>query len=511
MRIPSLQRVRAEMSRRRLSAFFRYAWEVIEPDTPLDWNWHIDAMTDHLEAMFVDWRDARQARMANLPAIDQRIRNLIINVPPRSGKSTLLMVCYPAWMWLHVPTMKELCISGNPRNASRDSIKCRNLIESEWFQSWFSPDWYFSRDQNEKTQFANTAGGVRTATTINAKITGQDSDIQLYDDPNETSEDENSSVNRDSTNRWLDQAALSRINDPKRSLRAMIQQRTHQDDATGHLQLVMPGQWATLVIPQEFDPDIVSKSPLAWKDPRTQAGQLMFPERFDAKFSATERLRLGTYGYSAQHQQRPAPKGGSIFHGDWFPRYTSLPEMRAVWTAWDTALAVKSENDESASVTVGEGIDGFVYALRMWHGRLETPDIGKRLVEQARMLRQRYGDRYLGDFMEDSQGGMALMQFLRRDHSSLVVIPVRAVTDKVSRAHVVSPICEAGRVKLPDPNAYPATRLWVSDLLTDIQGFPRMRHDDICDAWTYALTRFLKRIKPADEQGARRGRGAGWM
>ncbi len=62
-----IQRERAERS---LAEFIRQAWHVIEPGTPYIDNWHIDLISEHLQAVN-----------------DGEIRRLIINIPPRHMKS----------------------------------------------------------------------------------------------------------------------------------------------------------------------------------------------------------------------------------------------------------------------------------------------------------------------------------------------------------------------------------------------------------------------------------------
>ncbi|MDR3708737.1 MAG: phage terminase large subunit [Capsulimonadaceae bacterium] len=484
--------------------FVRWSWDVLEPETPLQWNWHIDAICDHKEAQFFDWLAIRKALKKGETPPPMRMQNLVMNVPPGSTKSRIMMVDYPAWVWLHAPTWHGICVS-SAKLATRDSLLTRRLIESDWYQEWFQPEWGFTADQNAKLNFINTLGGQREAITPGASIVGNRGDELLMDDLNDP-DDENESAKREQINDWWDMGAGNRLNDLRYSMRSMIQQRMHHEDATGHFTQSM--EWVKVVIPMEFEPSRATKTPIGWIDPRMISGELMFPARFPASVIEQEKKRLGTYGYQGQYQQEPSPPGGSIFKESWFGSYKSLPAMKEVWTAWDTALKTKEENDESALVTIGLGEDGNLYVLRMWHGREETPDIARRLIQHAGHLRQLYGDRYRGDYIEDAPGGTALMQYLRRTSSALAVIPIRAATDKVSRAHVVSPICEAGRVLLPDPWAYAKVSGWRRDLLANLTSFPKASHDDITDAFVYAVKRFMSSMGTGK---SRRGTAGGWV
>ena len=105
--------IERELAERHLRSFVRLAWPVVEPATPFVEGWHIDAITDHLQAIS-----------------QGQIRNLLINVPPRHMKSLLVSVFWPCWEWLRWPERRWLCSSYAASLSIRDSVKCRRLIES---------------------------------------------------------------------------------------------------------------------------------------------------------------------------------------------------------------------------------------------------------------------------------------------------------------------------------------------------------------------------------------------
>ncbi len=518
----SLQRVRAERARRDLAEFSRQAWPVLEPGTPLEWNWHLDAICAHAQAALEDWREVMLTRAENavLPGSArialplQRIRNLILNVPPGTGKSRFISVFTPAWMWTGSPQWRAIFVSGNPKVALRDARYCRQLIESEWYQeSFIAPlaegmRWKIKADQRAAGWFGNTRGGQRLAFGTGASITGDRVDALFVDDPNDAAEVESLAL-REAVNEWWDLGASNRVSDLRHSVRIAIMQRLHEDDWTGHVEQ-RTGEWTKVAIAQEFEPGVIAlPSPIGWTDPRSSAGELMFPGRFPVETLRAERERLGERGYAGQHQQRPVPARGVVFRAEWFSgRYIRFPRILEVWSCWDTAIKASEENDETACVTAARGEDGNCYVLRMWHGREETPEIAKRLIAQASEFRAAFGDTYRGDYVEDKVSGSTLMQYVRREAPGLAVIPVKAEADKMARAQGVTPICEAGRVLLPDAGAYPESSGWVRDLLADLARFgPSAAHDDITDAFVYAVKRFLGTLG-GGVKGVRRG-GAG--
>ena len=112
-RLPSRDEIVAEQCRRRLSRFVREAWPIVEPATPFVHGWHLDVVAEHLEAVSA----------GELP-------RLIVNVPPRTMKSLTCGVFWPAWEWLGAPHIRWLFASYAADLSTRDSVKCRRLIES---------------------------------------------------------------------------------------------------------------------------------------------------------------------------------------------------------------------------------------------------------------------------------------------------------------------------------------------------------------------------------------------
>ena len=82
------------LAERSLYEFFRQSWHVTTPGVKLCDGWHLKAIAAHLEAVF-----------AGL------IRDLLILVPPRCGKTLLTSICFPAWAWIRRPELQFVCAS----------------------------------------------------------------------------------------------------------------------------------------------------------------------------------------------------------------------------------------------------------------------------------------------------------------------------------------------------------------------------------------------------------------
>src|SRR5438105_1968887 len=161
-----LVEIETERAVRSLREFVRQAWPIVEPSTPFVAGFHIDAIIEHLEAI-----------------TRGQIRNLIINVPPRHMKSLLVCVFWPAWEWIRYPERRWLYSSYAASLSIRDSVNCRRLIESPWYQQRWRDRFALTSDQNTKGRFDNNRSGYRLSTSVDGAATGEGGDRLVCDDP----------------------------------------------------------------------------------------------------------------------------------------------------------------------------------------------------------------------------------------------------------------------------------------------------------------------------------------
>ncbi len=149
--------LQAEKARRRLLEFVRQAWPVLEPSTSFVNGIHVEAICAHLQAI-----------------TEGGIRDLIINVPPGHAKSLLTAVFWPAWVWITRPQVRWLFASYSAELSIRDSVRCRSLIESRWYQQRWGNRYQLRSDQNQKHRFENDHTGYRIATSVGGAATGSE-------------------------------------------------------------------------------------------------------------------------------------------------------------------------------------------------------------------------------------------------------------------------------------------------------------------------------------------------
>ncbi|MEX1058761.1 MAG: hypothetical protein WED11_13600, partial [Natronospirillum sp.] len=252
--------IEREYCARSLANFVREAWHVLEPGQPYIHGWHVDAICEHLEAI-----------------TNGDLTRLLINIPPGTMKSTLTSVFWPAWEWgpKRLPHMRMIGASHEQGLAVRDTRKMRNLITSEWFRERWPIA--LTSDQNQKTFYENDATGWRQACAV-ASMTGKRGDRVVWDDPHSV-EAALSIAHRETALRVFQETLPTRLNNPDSSAIVIVMQRLHESDVSGFI-LEDDYGYDHLCLPMEFEPERRCTTSLGFTDPRTEDGELLFPERF---------------------------------------------------------------------------------------------------------------------------------------------------------------------------------------------------------------------------------------
>lgn len=474
--------VKAEKAKRDLREYIRQAWHVVEPATPYTHGWHIDAIAEHL--MAVSTRD---------------IRNLLINVPPRHMKSLAVSVFWMTWEWINRPHTRWLFSSYSLSLSIRDSLKCRRVIESPWFQRNWGDVFQLTGDQNAKSRYENTATGYRIATSVDSATTGEGGDIIVVDDPHSAKEAQ-SDASRNTAITWWDQTMTTRGNNPKTVAKVVVMQRLHEQDLSGHI--LEKGGWDHLCLPAEYE-EKVFVTGIGWKDPRTEHGQLLWEAQFGAEELAISKRDLGSYGAAGQLQQSPAPAEGGLFKKRywrfWVPKGVIVPAYQTrlpdgSWyshpqmelpdafdeqlQSWDMAFKEAKDTNFVAGGAWGrKGAHKFL--LDQERGRwdfVKTIGAVERLTERFPKARTK--------LVEDKANGPAVVSSLRNKIAGLIEVSPEG--GKMARAVAISPQVESGNVYLPHPALYP----WVEEYITELATFPNGVNDDQVDQTSQALLRW---------------------
>lgn len=456
------QRAAQELLQRRqlrssCSAFIKKAFETVDPGACYSHNWHIDAIAYYLEAIH-----------------SGECKRLIINIPPRFMKSIAVTIAFPAWVLGQNPSQQIGAASYSASLSTKHSADCRLIMESAWYKMAF-PETIIKDDMNTKAEYETTKQGHRFATSVGGTATGKGGNILITDDPIDPIRAA-SKTERDKANDWHGQTWSTRLNNPKDGAMVVVMQRLHANDLTGIL--IEEGGWEHLCIQHEAE----SRQTITYGDMSTtrEEGELLHPQRMGPPEAQKLKTALGSYGYAAQYQQRPAPLGGGMVKIDWFKEYGVVPASEhiiRIVQSWDTAQKAKELNDPTVCTTWAETASGY-YLLDVFRERLQYPDL-KRSVMQ---LAAKYSPSVI--LIEDKSSGTSLIQDLHRD-TALPVIAIMPTVDKVTRLATVAPSIEAGSVYLPTEGA------WLHDFMQEFLSFPNSVHDDQVDS----VSQFLNWIR----------------
>lgn len=487
MELPTLDDIDKELAKRSLVEYIRQAWHIVEPGTPYVHGWHIDAICEHLEAV-----------------TRGEIRNLIINIPPRHMKSLITCVFWPTWVWTFRPETRWLFSSYGENLAIRDSLKCRRIILHPWYQKNFGDVFKLTGDQNQKTRFENDKTGHRLATGVGGLGTGEGGDFIAVDDALKQA-DAHSIAARESVIDWWDNTMSTRGNDPNKVAKIVIMQRLHEQDLTGHLleRMKTDGQrYEHLCLPAEYE-ETQRVTSIGWRDPRTEVGQLLWPERFTPTALRDLKSSMGSYAVAGQLQQRPSPDEGGIFKRHWWrywkPKGVQLPpvavrladgavaEIEAVdlpdnlddsLQSWDMAFKdTKGSDFVAGQVWARQGANR--YLLDYYR---ERADINASMA-QIKAFAEKW-PKAITKLIEDKANGPAVIQLLSGKVTGLIAVNPEG--GKIARAHAASPVVESNNVYLP----HPALHAWVNTFIDSCAGFPNAANDDDVDAFTQAVIRW---------------------
>jgi predicted phage terminase large subunit-like protein len=417
--------------------------------------------------MLDNWHQARICRALER-VYTGRTTRLIINVPPRSGKTEVAVKAFIAWTMGLAPDSEFIHASYSKRLATANAYDIRAMMQHEAYRLVF-PWLRLQDDSKAKDEFRTTAGGIVYATGADGTITGYGAGKMrdgfggaiIIDDPHKAGE-ATSSVMRQNVIDWYQTTIQSRLNKTDTPI-IVIMQRLHEEDLSGWLLSGGSGEtWEHLVIPA-----------------RDESGESFWPEQFPPEM--LDRLELTSpYVFAGQYMQRPAPLGGGIFKDEWWRYFDAMPPIKHRSIYADTAQKTKEQNDYSVLQCWGVTPDNQMVMLDMARGKWEAPE----LETMARAFWQKHHSQpYHGPLrtfkVEDKVSGTGLIQKLKRE--GIPIVPIQRNVDKVTRAFDAAPYIQSGNVYLMRTTPH------LADFLSEAAVFPNGTHDDMIDATMSAI------------------------
>lgn len=440
---------------------------------------HLMLLSDHLVALS-----------------EGRIPRLIVNMPPRHGKSLLSSVYFPVWYLSKYPDRRVILCSYGDDFAAEWGRKARDTIHAHSDLLGIKVD-ADTKAANRWGIFGHR-GGMKTA-GVGGQITGWGAHILIIDDPIKDAAEASSQLIRDQKWEWFCTTALTR-REPGAPV-AIIQTRWHEDDFPGRIERYFPGEWTVINLPALAEPG----DPLG-----RQVGAALCPERYDERALARIRDEIGTYAFASLYQQRPAPEGGGIFKREDLREYkidngfymldtgSGIVEVPVTqcWRFVTMDLAITRRTSSDWTVAAVWDVAGYLDPPLLILRHLERHRMeGSGHLQLVRHIWTRWKPAYIG--VEQAIHGSLLIEDARRD--GILARPLlHRNKDKVFRAKEAAVLLEAHRVFLP------AGAPWRTEFDHELLTFPAGSHDDQVDVFSYAASEILTgmnlRPAPREEQ-----------
>ena len=400
-----------------------------------------------------------------------KTKRLIINIPPRYGKTELAVKCFIAWTLARNPQSKFIHLSYSDSLALDNSSQTKEYIESDSYQKLWKMQ--LKKDAQSKSKWFNEFGGGVYATASGGAITGFGAGVTdskefsgaiIIDDPLKP-DDAFSEVKRKAVNERYNGTIRSRVNDRNTPI-IVIMQRLHEDDMSGFLLNGGSGEeWEHLCLPA-----------------LNENNEPLYSEKHT--FEELEQIRQADrYTFAGQYMQTPSPDEGGEWRKDWFEivdKSELNPNIK--WELIiDGAYTNDTKNDPTGLQIVGKN-DNDIYIFSSIDKYLEMPELLRYIPELINIS----GLRISTILIEPKASGKSLKQLLQsQTNFNVVEIDSEMLRmSKIERARSVSPFIEGGRVKL-------VRGAWNENFLHQVSIFPNGKHDEHIDLTSYAVDRNL--------------------
>ena len=438
---------RRELARRHLLDFTKFRFPSYNT------NWHHKVLADALE------------RVEN-----GTLKRLIVNMPPRHGKSELVSVNFPAWAMGRNKDRSIMAASYAAGLATDFGRKVRNIMDDQEYKILF--DTRLAEDAQAKGSWATNGRGEYNALGVGGSATGKGASILIIDDPVKNREEADSEIVSESIWDWYRSTARTRLT-PDGAI-VIVMTRWRDNDLVGRIleeaKLSAGEQWEVITLPAIAESD----------DENRKEGEALWSNHFTLDNLNQVRMDIGNYEFASQYQQNPVNRETQIFKPELF-RYMNLEEVRNQVTSCfitiDSALS-KKKNSDSTGVCIN-----WVNAENVWHLKAYKIKVDPtELIQLIFDLHSVYKPIAIG--LEETTMTQAIAPFLNVEMAKKNIFPnvvplkhggvnkevrIKGLLPRYDRGHIVhiTGLC--------------------NDLERELLRFPSSAHDDVMDATAYQV------------------------
>lgn len=458
-------------------------------------NWHHEVIADRLEKALDDLM------------VHNKSTCLILEIPPRHGKSDIASQKFPAWALGKYPDIPVIVTSYAASLAETFGQKTRDLMEMEEYQVHFDtrlrPDskakgkWLVQKpgkpNEEGDAELENTKNGGYTATGVGGAITGKGFKIGIIDDPFKNREEADSETIREKIRDWY--KSTFRTRQEGAAIKIVIMARWNQQDLIGYL---LEKQEEDIAAGEtELDIWEVIRFPaIAEKNEKfRKKGEALWPEKFTIGQLNVTRNTLGPYDFEALYQQNPIPSDRQEFKSEWFSYYESTDlkdKVLEYMTTVDLAIGESNKDDETVVMTCGKEKDKpEIYVMKVTAGHFDPGQTIDHIFDHVKIFKSVVG-------LETVQYQKALKYFIterqRKDEFYFNVYELKKNqgTSKDIRIRGLIPLFSAKIIKF--------IKLVHQKLENQLLSFPQGKYDDWADTLASQLEMWSGTLFPSKNE-----------
>ena len=452
---------------------------------------------------------------------------LMISMPPRSGKTTLASMMFPAWVLGHHPSWEIIAASYGVSLPVGFSRVVRSVLKEKAYSVLFA-DTAIDENSQATTGWLTTKRGGYLPAGVMGPITGRGAHCLILDDLVKDSIEADSEVQRDRVWDWWGSVAKTRLSPGGGVI--YIGTRWHDDDISGRLlaqekeltkmfeeriALAETEEEKELLVQELGEIDhwevvkyaavathdewlsvdgTLSDEPTPGAEQVRKKGEALHPQRFPLGILRNYKRSMQPRHWSALYQQNPVPDEGSYFRVSMFRTEPDFdPRDCAIYAAWDLAIAKNQQADYTVGAIGAVDYAGVLHILDVIRARMDSMEIVDAILNSS----AKHHVQLVG--IERGQLELAIRPHLNTAMRKKRVIPafdetLTPVTDKLVRARPLQGLMQQGMI------IFPKEQPWVDELKSEFLRFPAGVHDDQIDALAWLVRMSLKQPLPRAER-----------
>lgn len=451
------------------------------------------------------WKSATHLQLINQALVDiskRKYHKLMINLPPRHGKSELISKYFPIYYLQQNPDHRIILASYGSQYAHSLGRKIKDTIETN--QDTLGMKINKNARSSKEFLIENSQGSITTC-GIGGPLTGKGADLLIIDDPIKNDKEANSAVYRERNLEWYNSTAFTRL-EPN-GIIIFVMTRWREDDLAGQILAHESSQWKVLKLPAIAEEQDMVKEKFIYDQEGTlletykcdilgrKLGQALWEERFDIEQLLSIKQTIGSYWFASLYQQSPSPANGGIFQRKYFQYfrienqeedkililskkdslgtyetkfvYSSLKIFQSI----DLAVSTSNSADFTVILTFALSPQNDIIILDIFRAKIE----GAEHINYIHNSFMQFSPLLIG--IESTQYQLSLVQMAI--NRGLPIKALKADKDKVSRSLAIASYLESSKIFFDKNAAY------LQDFEKELLLFPNGKHDDMVDAFAY--------------------------